>query len=119
MANKVTGRAFIKMNGRLIKSKLDARLINPMSEEREPILGDNGVAGYKVNPVAPAIEASMIHPDVSFDEMKEFSGNVTFETDTGKTYLLHDAWVESVTELNVSDSASAVRFAGIRVEEVS
>lgn len=117
-AKQKTGRAFIKMNGRLINSKLDARLMNPMGEEREAVIGDSGVAGYKINPVAPSIEATMIHPDVSFEELKDFNGNVMFETDSGESYVLRDAWVESISELNVADAAASVKFTGITVESL-
>ncbi len=115
---QVTGRAFIKVNGTDMRSKEGATL-NPGGVSREAAMSDRGVDGYSESPVAPTIQCSINHTaDISLTDLGQITdASIVFETDTGKTYLLRNAWIDGPAELNGSEVS--LNFTGMTCEEVS
>ena len=116
----VTGRAFIKLEGKILPTANGAKL-NYGNAERAPVIGDQGVRGYAVKPVAPQIEATIQHAnDISLDTLaKTQDTNITFECDSGKTFVLRNAWLANALELTANESGDLpVTFNGLSCQEV-
>lgn len=119
MSNQVTGRAYIKWNGQLLKTERGARLMNMSGLQRNTVAG-NEVFGYSEEPVAPSIEARVVHmADFSLDDLKNITNaTVTFETDIGKTYAVYECWMENALDLSASDGMVDIKLTGKRCEEL-
>lgn len=104
--SQVTGRVFIALNGRRLRSKEGAKLITG-GIEREPAMSDSGVDGFVEKFVHAQVECSINHtPDISLRELQDFKeGTLTFETDTGSVWTLKDAWNAKPPELTKGDVA--------------
>lgn len=91
MSQKVTGQAYVTINGALTRSKEGATL-ELGGWERESVFDSTGKrVGYKQKPVASKLDMSVIDVAGS-DHVADYSDltNATgqFETDTGNKYLL-------------------------------
>lgn len=119
MSNQVTGRVFVKVNGKLLRSKEGAKLVGYAGRERTAIVG-NEVHGYAEKVVAPSIECVISDKrDTSLEELAAVSdATVTFETDTGKTYILRNAWVSNAIDLTGGEGEVELVFMGAGCEEV-
>lgn len=115
---QVTGRVFIKVNGKLLRSKEGAKLVNIGGLERPPVVG-NEVYGYTEKVVAPSVECTLVDTaDLSLKEIHAIvSATVIFETDTGKTYSIRDAWCESALSLTGGEGEVECKFTGVACEE--
>ncbi len=116
--SQITGRAFIKHNGKLLRSKAGAKL-NLGGVQRNTVKGDTGVHGFSEETAEPSIECTISHgADTSLSELADITdASITFETDTGKVYILRNAWVESPPELTAGEGEVPLRFVGISCEE--
>lgn len=115
---QVTGRVYIKVNGKLLRSKDGAKLSNIGAVERTPVIGHE-VYGYVEKTVAPSIECTLA--DTADLKLKEIHAIVnatcTFETDTGKIYILREAWTESALSLTGGEGEVECKFTGVACEE--
>lgn len=117
--NQITGRAFIKVNGELLRSKNGAKiwLGNPT---REGQAGDLGPEGFVEKPTIPAVECTIFHKaNTPVEQLENFTeGTVIFETDSGPSYVLVEAWQVNQIELTSQDSGGEIplRFEGLRTE---
>jgi len=116
MSNQVTGRVFVTVQGERLRSKEGATL-KFGGVEREDVLGDGGVLGYSEKTSAPEIDCTLAHNAAfsakSFQDITD--ERVIFETDTGKTYVLANAWCKGALEL--SKGEVGLRFGGLSCEE--
>ena len=117
MANQVTGRVYVKVDGQLLRSKDGAKL-KFGNIEREAVVG-NTVHGYVEKAVAPSIECTISHmADTSLTALQALAdATVTFETDTGKNYILRNAWVSKQLELTGGQGELTLEFMGKTCEE--
>ena len=118
---QITGKVFIKNNGVMLRSQNGAKL-KLGNDERTTVKGDNGVHGYTSQTGEPGIECTISHAaDVSLEELAAITdASITFETDTGKTYILRGAWLANSLELTANDSGELpLVFGGMSCEEVS
>lgn len=118
---KKTGRAFIKINGEMLGSVPGAKL-SLGNMERSTVMGDSGPLGYTEKYSEPAIECAISHDgDTDLTALGKITGaSVTFETDTGRVYILRDAWLKNAIELTASESGEvSLQFAGLSCEEVA
>ncbi len=115
---QITGRAFIKHNGQLLRTKEGAKL-NMGGVKRNTEKGDTGVHGYSEEVSEPFIECSIAHgADTNLTDLRDITdASITFETDSGKSFILRGAWLESPLELEAKGGAVALRFVGISCEE--
>ncbi|WP_299141309.1 phage tail tube protein [uncultured Vibrio sp.] len=118
MATKITSRGVLSAGslGRLpIKEGTEVGFGNL---KREPVMGDEGVLGYtEMYSDAPSIKVTIVHAkDTDEDALKNFiDEDVIFETNTGKTYTLRDAWVVDPLSLNVKDGQLEILFNGLEL----
>lgn len=88
------GSATIKTNGRVLRSLAGAK-IDLGGPVRETVVGSNRVHGYsqKIKQARIECEISLQAGD-SLEEIRRLTGAVvTFECDTGQTYIVRDAAV--------------------------
>ncbi|NKB37857.1 MAG: hypothetical protein GKR93_11925 [Gammaproteobacteria bacterium] len=115
----ITGRAFIKLEGKILPTANGAKL-NYGNNERAPVVGDQGVRGFSEKPTAPMIEATIQHAkDVSLDALSKVTDtNITFEADSGATFILSNAWLSNALELTANENGDLpVTFHGLSCEE--
>lgn len=117
MANKVTGRVFISVNGERMRSKEGAKLMLG-GAEREAVVGDDSIHGFTEKLTAPGIEFTMSHmADTNLKALSDLTdASVQFEADTGKVYVLRNAWCAKSIEM--SKGEVSLVFNGLSCEEV-
>lgn len=115
---QVTGLVYIRVNGKLLRSKEGAKLENFGGKEREEVVG-HSVYGYTEKVVAPAVECTLADTaDTSLKEIHDITdATLTFETDTGKQYVLSHAWCENALSLSQGGDIE-VKFKAISCEEI-
>tara|TARA_R110002050_G_scaffold269917_1_gene412416 strand:- start:39482 stop:39838 length:357 start_codon:yes stop_codon:yes gene_type:complete len=115
----ITGRAFITVNGKRLKSRPGATL-KIGGFNRTPVIGDDGVHGYTEEVVAPEISCTISHDkDTSLTDISNSKNDsVGFETDSGKTYLQSGSFLTTPPELNGQDGGVALTYAGLSIEEL-
>lgn len=112
MAGKLSGRAFVRINGDLLPT-LEGAKINVGGMEREEVIGPT-VLGFVEKPVAAVVECNIAH-DSTTDLMalREITdATITFETDTGLTYMVAPAWITKPPELTAGGAEVALEFKG-------
>lgn len=116
--SQVTGRCWLYVDGALLRSKAGAKLAGVGGLERTAVMG-NQVYGYAEKVVAPTVEATLADTaDLSLVALAQVTdATITFETDTGKTYIVRHAWCQSPPDLTEGEGDVAVVFAGMSVEE--
>ena len=119
MPNQITGRVRVTAKGKLLRTKAGAKL-NLGGVSRNTQKGDSGVLGFTEETMEPSIDCVVIHAsDTDLEELKNMTDeSVQFETDTGVTYVLRNAWVENTIELTAGEGEVPVKFVGITAERV-
>lgn len=115
---QVTGRVYITVAGKRLRSKEGAKL-KYSDFSREGVTADTGVAGYKEKTEVPEVECTIIHAaDVSLKEIGAIkSATISFDTDTGKSFVLTEAWVMGALELGGGEVS--VKFQAMTCDEVA
>lgn len=116
--SQITGRAFIRVNGRQLKSRPGATM-KLGGFNRTPVIGDDGVHGYTEEVVAPEISCTISHDEKTSltDIANSTNDSVTFETDSGKTFVMSGSFLTAPPELNGQDGGVPLVYAGISTEE--
>lgn len=113
----MTGRAFIHIGGMRLASKEGAKL-DLGAMERTAEIGDAGVLGYKEKPTVPYVECTIAHD--AGTRLDEFANmvdvNVMFDTDTGRSFVLNNAWRAGKVEM--TNGEVSLRFEGMSCQEV-
>lgn len=92
MPGQLTGRVFIALNGQRQRSLPGAKL-EIGGVKRDAAVSDAGVDGYKEEPVTPRVDFKLNHAaGISLQQLHATKGTLIFETDTGQTYTLINAW---------------------------
>lgn len=109
---QITGIVFIKVNGQLLRSKEGAKL-NFGGKERTAVTGFE-VYGYAEKVVPATVECTLAHDsDTNVEELRDIVGaTLEFETDTGKTYLVKNAFVTKPPELTGGEGELSLEFSG-------
>lgn len=117
MANQVTGRVWIRVDGKTLRSKDGAKL-KFGGLKREAQTG-NDVHGFTESMEAPEVECTLSHmADTSLQELKNITdATLQFETDTGKTLIVRHAWCTGELELTGGKGELSVKFNGLTCEE--
>lgn len=113
---QVTGRVFISVGGRRLRSKEGASL-NTGGASREAVVGDDSVHGYQEKLTAPSVDCTISHTaDTSLKELQAMTDTtLLFETDSGKTFTLSHAWLANPPEL--SKGEVKLKFEATNCEE--
>lgn len=109
---QVTGIVKVYLNGSLQRSKEGAKLVMG-GKERTPVTG-HSVYGYAEKVVHATIEATLAHTaDVDLEELRDLvDATVKFETDTGLSYLINNAFMTKPPELTGGEGDVAIEMAG-------
>lgn len=116
---QVLGRATIKYDGKTLLTDKGAKL-NTGGVNRKPIVGDI-VHGYAEEAKEPTLDCviSVTKETSLLDLNKIINATVTFEADTGQTWIIKDAWVVDPTEVTSGEGGKVpVKFAGMSCEEM-
>ena len=116
---QVTGICYVRINGKLLRSKEGAKLDNIGGKTREAVVG-HSVYGFTETVVAPSVEATLA--DTKDLKLKDIANTtdatITFETDTGKQYVLSHAWCENALSLSQGGDVE-VKFTAMNCEEMA
>jgi hypothetical protein len=110
---KFTGICYIKIDGVLQESKEGAKLaLGGMG--RTPQFSNGAVVGYTEKPKEATIEATFLDgPNSDLRELSDIAGvTVEFETDSGVSYIVREAFVTEPVELTAGDGEVSVKMAG-------
>ena len=102
---KMTGLCFIDINGSRIRSKPDAKF-SPGGPIKEAVMDVNGHCGQAVTEIKAAeVKFTIPHGnDVDVVALQQLDDvPVTFQTDSGQTYLIRNAGVTEAIELSGKD----------------
>jgi len=115
---QVTGRVFITVGGKRLASKPGAKL-KYGGAPREGVSADSGVVGFREGaPVIPGVECEIEHTaDLSLATFQAMTAeSISFDTDTGKSFVLSGAWCEGGLEL--ASGAFGLKFGALDCKEV-
>lgn len=113
-------RAYVKVNGALLETLPGAKL-KLGGNKRAPVLGTRGVIGYSEVTEAAELECEIaLTAGTSLAQLKDITdATVTYEADTGQTYVMRNAFVTEAIEVSAGDGGKvAVKFAGDPAEEM-
>lgn len=119
MSMQKLGKAFIKVDGELLETHSGAKL-NMGGVERKTITGNNAVHGYSESPKESTMDCEIsVGVGTSLAKFAKITNaTVTFEADTGQTYIIRNAWVTDTLEITDGDGGKvALKFAGPPAEE--
>lgn len=116
----ITGRCWLSVNGALLNSKPGAKLMGVGQIKRTGVAGSAQVVGYYEGVEIPQIEATLSHTaDLSLPALAAIrDATVTFETDTGRMYVLQHAWVSGSVGVASDGGDVSVTFQGHRIDEM-
>ncbi len=97
---QITGRVRVSVNGALVRSKSGAKFSGIGGVNRKAVKGHQ-MWGFAEETAEPKIEATLAHTkDLSLTALNQIvDATVTFECDTGATYILRHAWCEAAPDL--------------------
>jgi len=119
VSKKITGSATINLDGDELKTE-DGATLNPGGANRTAKTGGRKVHGFQEEMVEPSLECTVMHTkDTSLRELSDITGaTVFFETDTGREYVLRDAWVSEPAVLNAKEGTVPLKFGAVACEEI-
>lgn len=115
---QVTGRVTITVAGNRLKSKNGATGRNFEGLTRTGVAADTGVAGYQEETAIPEVECVIVHDGkTSITELASITdATLSFDTDSGKSYVLRNAWHCGGSELSKEELKA--KFQAMKAEEV-
>lgn len=117
---QVLGRAIIKWDGKVLTSEKGAKL-NTGGVSRTGVAGDAGVYGYAEETKIPELNCTVsVTKETSLLDFNKITGaTITFEADTGQTWILKDAWLQDPTEVTSGEGGKVpLKFQGMSCEEM-
>lgn len=112
--------AYIKVDGMLLAT-MPSPTVDLGGVERTPVVGNNAVHGYSETPKPAMLECDIsLGQGMGLAQMQNITGaTVTYEADTGQTYVIRDAFVtETLKVTGGADGKVSLRFAGQPAEEL-
>lgn len=116
---QLLGRATIKYDGKLLRTEKGAKF-NTGGVTRKGQAGDV-VLGYAEETAIPSLECEVaIARGDSLLELNNITdATVTFEADTGQTWILKDAWLVDPAEATAGDGGKVkLKFEGMSCQEM-
>lgn len=116
---QATGVVIVEINGMRLASKEGAKL-NTGGMERTPITLQDGSVRFAEKPTHALVTATLVHGgDADVDALNNFkNGTCTFKTDTGKTYLISDAFTTKPVEISGGEGEMPIEIAGRAAVEI-
>jgi hypothetical protein len=117
---RVAGLIQLQTNGEVLRAK-GAFTWNLGKPKREPVVGADGVHGYKETPQVPFIEGAITDAgDIDGSALVTLKdATVNLKLGNGKMIVLNKAWYAGEGTGNTEESEMAVRWEGDSAEEVS
>ena len=111
-AKRITGKFYIKLNGKLLPITGDATL-KLGGQSRETVIG-NEVLGFREKAVAPEVDCTFVHnQDVDLKGIGSMDNvTITVATDTDVVYTIANAWCVDPPELS-SKGEAKFKFSGV------
>lgn len=118
MAKKL-GRATIRVDGKVYDTEKGSTL-NPGGIKREPRPGSNTAGGFTEELVPSKVETTILWGEGdSVTEINRISGaTITFECDTGQTYIIRGGYSAEPVELTEGEGKAKCIFMGEPAEEM-
>jgi len=116
---QLLGRATIKYDGKVLLTDKGAKL-NTGGVDRKGQAGDV-VHGYSEEVKIPSLDCVIsVTKDTSLLDLNKITNaTVTFEADTGQTWILKDAWLTTPTEVTAGEGGKVpLKFEGMSCEEM-
>jgi len=113
-------KAYIKVDGALLSTMPGAKL-DLGGTMREPVIGDNKVHGYKATIKPATLECELsLGQGYSLAQLQNITdATVTYEADTGQTYVVRHAFVTDTLSVQAGDGGKvALKFSGDPAEEM-
>lgn len=116
---RIAGKVFISVNGVGIPCKQGVE-IDFGDEEKEPVIGLDGVHGFSGKATAPGIKFTATNRnDMNVHQLLRQEGaTVVAQAEGGKTYTLRDAWQSGRGTLNMDDGELPLQYNGLALEEI-
>ena len=118
---KIVGRVQVFANGQLLLNKEGAKAINigefgKAPIEREPVMGDGGLHGYKETVQVARLEVTITDSDeTSIGTLMAINGtgSIVFRTHGGgKSYVMEGATSSGVAEVTAGEGETPIVFMG-------
>lgn len=112
--------AYIKVDGTLLRTLPGAK-IDLGGKKRDPVVGASSVHGWAETVVPATLECEIsLTQGYSLGQIKDITGaTITYEADTGQTYVIRDAFVTETLQVNGGEGGKVpVKFAGNPAEEM-
>ena len=113
-------KAYIKVNGSLLATQPGAK-IDLGGNSRASVIGDNRIHGYSETLKPGMLECELsLSQGVSLDDIRNFVGaTVTYEADTGQTYVMRDAFTTDTVTVTAGEGGKvALKMEGQPFEEL-
>jgi hypothetical protein len=119
MSRRVMGKALIKAAGRTLDT-LPGSSLDVGGVTRETVNGDNRVIGYTSKPRPSKLECEIaVVPGLSAAEIGRWEDvTVTFQADTGQTWVIPGGWVTEPPMLTAADGKMKITIEGPPAEEM-
>lgn len=119
MSNKLMGRATIRIDGQTFKAEKGATL-DIGGVKRSTKNATSGVAGFSEEIVQSKLEFPFFLPaGVSVAQIRTWDNVVvSFEADTGQTWIINGGWATDTPVIEESDGKSKIIIEGPPAEEV-
>lgn len=117
-SNQVLGRAFIKVNGTMLKTHKGAKL-DTGGVTRNPVTGTT-VHGFAEEAKEPTLECEIsVDGTTSIKQLREITdATVTFEADTGQVFVLRNAWIVDPPVITDGEGGKVpLKFSALSCEE--
>lgn len=114
------GKAYIKHDGNLLETNPGAS-IDIGGVTRTTVMGNNSVLGFAEQPKQSVVSCQIsLGAQTSLEQLRALSGvTITFECDTGQTYVVRDAWlVNPPVATDGAGGAIPLQFEGPPAEEM-
>ena len=120
MSGQRHSMAYIRIDGSLLATLPGAKL-NLGGPERTSVEGDNAILGYS-EMIKPSVMECEISLGAGFSLarlQKITAATITYEADTGQTYVVRDAFCASTLGVTAGDNGKvALKFEGQPAEEM-
>jgi Phage tail tube protein len=115
--NKVVGRARVRIDGQLIETAGDVKLMLG-GVKREAVVGDLDARSFKEMPEPAKLDFNQLVKELT--DISDFDdATVTVEFDTGQVYVIRNAYVMDPAEVSTNEGKVSRSFGGGAAERTS
>lgn len=117
-AQLIAGTLFFKIDGQQFQAR-GAFKVQPNLFSKTGLAGQDGIHGYKEEPIIPYIEGEISDAGgLSLRQLQSVTDStITCELRSGKGYVLQNAWYSGETVLDTVEGKVPVKFEGLDCQE--